>query len=152
MSKQSDVMLYDAYLMRHRPASKIVIAIANFSVRWGDVICLCYPMRITCDVSIFLKDVFQSYGLMRMNHRDVSGIFKNVLVIILFDMCWSWVNPGAHAGAGQPASSWVTAPSHCPQDPCWAPCWAIIVKMRYSSCQEWLSTDFRNDPVNSRMV
>ena len=28
------------------------------------------------------------------------------------DSCW--VNPGAHAGAGQPASSWVTAPSHCP--------------------------------------
>ena len=55
-----------------------------------------------------------------------------------------WVNPGAHAGAGQPASSWVTAPSHCPQIPCWAPCWAIIVKMRYSSCQQRLSTDFRN--------
>ena len=55
-----------------------------------------------------------------------------------------WVNPGAHAGAGQPASSRVIALSHCPQIPCWAPCWAIIVKMRYSSCQQRLSTDFRN--------
>ena len=34
------------------------------------------------------------------------------------DSCW--VNPGTHAGAGHPASSWVTAPSHCPQIPCWA--------------------------------
>ena len=24
-----------------------------------------------------------------MNHRDVSGIFKNVFVIKLFDVCWS---------------------------------------------------------------
>ena len=55
-----------------------------------------------------------------------------------------WVNPGAHAGAGQPASSWVTAPSHCLRIPCWAPWWAIIVKMRFSSCQQRLSTDFRN--------
>ena len=45
-----------------------------------------------------------------------------------------WVNPGAHAGAGQPASSWVTASSHSPQIPCWAPCWAITVKMWCSSC------------------
>ena len=60
-----------------------------------------------------------------------------------------WVNPGAHAGAGQPASSWVTAPSHCPQIPCWAPCWAIIVKILCSSCQrQRLSTDFRNASWN----
>ena len=26
---------------------------------------------------------------MWMNHRDVSGIFKNVFVIKLFDVCWS---------------------------------------------------------------
>ena len=31
--------------------------------------------------------------------------------------------------AGHPASSGVTAPSHCPEIPCWAPCWAIIAKM-----------------------
>ena len=54
------------------------------------------------------------------------------------DSCW--VNPGAHAGAGQPAPSWVIAPSHYPE----IPCWAIIVKMRCSSCQQQLSTDFRN--------
>ena len=60
-----------------------------------------------------------------------------------------WVNPGAHAGAVQPASSWVTAPSHYPQIPCWAPCWAIIVKMRYSSCQQRLSTDFPNAAQSS---
>ena len=32
-----------------------------------------------------------------------------------------------------------------PQIPCWVPCWAIIVKTRYSSCQQWLSTDLRNE-------
>ena len=37
----------------HRSASKIVMAIDNFSVRWGGVICLCYPMRITCNALIF---------------------------------------------------------------------------------------------------
>ena len=58
------------------------------------------------------------------------------------DSCW--VNLGAHAGAGQPASSWVTAPSHCPQIPCRAPRWAIIFKMWCSSCQQRLSTDFCN--------
>ena len=63
-----------------------------------------------------------------------------------------WVNPGAHAGAGQPASSWLTAPSHYPQFPCWAPCWAIIVKMRYSSCQQRLSTDFRNAGINYGVI
>ena len=36
-----------------------------------------------------LKDVCQPYDLMWMNHRDVFGIFKNVFVIILFDVCWS---------------------------------------------------------------
>ena len=55
-----------------------------------------------------------------------------------------WVNPGAHAGAGQPASSWVIAPSHWPQ----IPCWAIIVKMRCSSCQQRLSAEFRNGVKN----
>ena len=49
-----------------------------------------------------------------------------------------------HAGAGQPASSWVIAPSHWPQ----IPCWAIIVKMRCSSCQQRLSTEFRNGVKN----
>ena len=53
------------------------------------VIYLCYPMRIPCNALIFLKDVCQPYDLMWMNHRDVFGIFKNVFVIILFDVCWS---------------------------------------------------------------
>ena len=64
MAKHCAVMLLDVCMMRHRPASKIVIAIDNFSVRWGSVICLCYPMRITCNALIFEKDVCQSYGLM----------------------------------------------------------------------------------------
>ena len=53
MPKHYAVMLLDVYMMRHHPASKIVMAIDNLSVRWGGVICLCYPMRITCNVSIF---------------------------------------------------------------------------------------------------
>ena len=65
------------------------------------------------------------------------------------DTRWAcWVNPGAHAGAGHPPSSWVTAPSHCHQIPCWAPCWAItgtcLIKMWCSSCQQQLSTNFHN--------
>ena len=40
----------------------------------------------------------------------------------------------------EPASSWVIAPSHYPE----IPCWAIIVKMRCSSCQQQLSTNFCN--------
>ena len=87
MPKHYAVMLLDVYMMRQRPASKIVMAIDNLSVRWGAVICLCYPMRKTCNVSIFLKDVCQSYGLMSMNHRDVSGIFENVSVIKVFHVC-----------------------------------------------------------------
>ena len=39
-----------------------------------------------------------------------------------------------------PLCSWVIAPSQCP----WIHCWAIIVKMRCSPCQQQLSTDFRN--------
>ena len=50
------------------------------------------------------------------------------------------VNPGAHAGAGQPAPSWVIAPSHYPQ----ILCWAIIVKMWCSYCQQQLNTYFCN--------
>ena len=53
MTKQYDVVLLNVYMMRHRPASKIVIAVDNFSVRWGGVIYLCYPMRIPCNVLIF---------------------------------------------------------------------------------------------------
>ena len=57
------------------------------------VIWLWYPMRITricqSNVSIFQKYVCQSYCLMWMNHLEVSRIFKNVLVYILFDLCWS---------------------------------------------------------------
>ena len=64
MTKQYDVVLLNVYMMRHRPASKIVIAIDNFSVRWGGVIYLCCPMRIPCNALIFLKDVCQPYDLM----------------------------------------------------------------------------------------
>ena len=48
--------------------------------------------------------------------------------------CWGW-----------PARIFM---GHCsqplPPDFLLGPCWAIIVKMRYSSCQHRLSTDFRN--------
>ena len=41
-----------------------------------------------------------------------------------------------------------SALSHYPE----IPCWAIIVKMRCSSCQQQLSTDFRNDTFAICMV
>ena len=53
MTKQYDVVPLDLYMMRHHPPSKIVIAVDNFSVRWGGVIYLCYPMRIPFNVLIF---------------------------------------------------------------------------------------------------
>ena len=113
----------DSYLLAYRIYPDIAIQQYNSMANLYQMLSLRYPLA---DRTVPLKRSYR--GIVFRKMRKVSR----------------WVNPGAHAGAGQPASSWVTAPSHCPQIPCWAPCWAIIVKMRYSSCQQRLSTDFRN--------
>ena len=57
-----------------------------YSIGYINVWCVIVQNNI--NISIFWKG-WWSYGLMWADARVVSGIFKNVFVIILFDVSWS---------------------------------------------------------------
>ena len=89
------------------------------------------PYRVKTDSNCWLSSFALSLGHYVIHWLTRRSLWKapgGGIVFLKMRKDSHWVNPGAHAGAAQPASSWATAPSHCPQIPCLTPCWAIIVK------------------------